>query len=128
MENFEVYEDDSGEWRWRVKGDNGQIVAASEGYTRKADAERGLRDMKSIVEFNPLPFKKVEGQSVVSRATDGGLPRAMMTRVEELIAAAHCYLSAAHRGNAYDLRQVPMDWPWRREDWKPGTKLENMEK
>lgn len=37
----EIYEDSSGEWRWRRKARNGEIIATSgEGYTRKDDAER----------------------------------------------------------------------------------------
>jgi uncharacterized protein YegP (UPF0339 family) len=32
-----------GHWYFRIKAGNGQIVAASEGYTRKADAVRGAK-------------------------------------------------------------------------------------
>jgi uncharacterized protein YegP (UPF0339 family) len=39
--NVEIYEDDAGEWRWRLQADNGEIVAVGEGYSRKADAKRG---------------------------------------------------------------------------------------
>lgn len=45
----EVYQDAKGEWRFRVKGANGEIVAVSEGYTRKDDAKRGYYTMRSIV-------------------------------------------------------------------------------
>ena len=31
------------DWRWRVRADNGEIVASGEGYTRREDAERGYR-------------------------------------------------------------------------------------
>ena len=34
------------EWRWRLVAANGEIVAQSEGYTRRADAERGARDAR----------------------------------------------------------------------------------
>jgi len=35
---FEVYEDAAGEWRWRLKAANNQIIAVSgEGYTRIGD-------------------------------------------------------------------------------------------
>jgi uncharacterized protein YegP (UPF0339 family) len=40
---IEIYQDQAGEWRWRVKADNGEVVAVGEGYTRREDAERGLR-------------------------------------------------------------------------------------
>jgi len=38
----EVYRDRFGEWRWRVKAANGEIVAQGESYTRKRDALRGV--------------------------------------------------------------------------------------
>jgi len=35
--------DVGGEWRWRLRAANGQIIATSgEGYTRKADVERAI--------------------------------------------------------------------------------------
>jgi len=37
------YRDSQGQWRWRVVGRNGRIVAASsEAFTRKYDAKRNL--------------------------------------------------------------------------------------
>lgn len=129
MENFEVYEDVDGEWRFRVKGNNGLIVStSSESYVSKSNAQRGVEDLKAIV-ASGLTVEEVEGETSESRReADGGLARTPTTKVQEYIAAAHCYLSAAHRGNAFDMRMVPMDWPWRAQDWKPGSKLENMEK
>lgn len=128
MDNFEVYEDKAGEWRYRVKGNNGRTVSSSEAYASEANARRGVEDLKAIV-ASGLSAEDVEGQlKDRRREADGGLARTPTTKVQEYIAAAHCYLSAAHKGNAFDLRSVPMDWPWRAQDWKPGTKLENMEK
>jgi amphi-Trp domain-containing protein len=44
---FELYEDSAEEWRWRLRHDNGNIIADSgEGYTRKADAQNGLESVK----------------------------------------------------------------------------------
>jgi uncharacterized protein YegP (UPF0339 family) len=38
MYKFEYYEDKSGEWRWHVKHQNGNIIAdSSEGYKNKQD-------------------------------------------------------------------------------------------
>lgn len=40
----EVYEDQGGQWRWRLRARNGRIVAVSgEGFTREADARRSLQ-------------------------------------------------------------------------------------
>ena len=43
---YELFKDAGNQWRWRLKAANGEIVAQSEAYTRKADAERGLADAK----------------------------------------------------------------------------------
>ena len=43
-DKFEVYQDKRGEYRWRRKASNGQIVgASSEGYKKKADAEANMK-------------------------------------------------------------------------------------
>ena len=34
------------EWRFRIRAANGEIVAASEGYTTKASAEKGVRALR----------------------------------------------------------------------------------
>lgn len=40
---FELYEDAGGEWRWRLRHRNGNVVATSgEGYTRRHNAQKGL--------------------------------------------------------------------------------------
>lgn len=39
---IQLYRDEAGEFRFRIKGANGEIVASSEGYTRKHDAKRGV--------------------------------------------------------------------------------------
>lgn len=46
---IELFEDAKGEHRFHVKGDNGEIVATSEGYTRKADAARGAQTLVRII-------------------------------------------------------------------------------
>jgi uncharacterized protein YegP (UPF0339 family) len=36
-------------WRWRLKGENGEIVAVGESYTRRADAVRGWETAKRLM-------------------------------------------------------------------------------
>ena len=44
---FELYEDAGGDYRWRLRHDNGNLVADSgEGYTREADAREALERVK----------------------------------------------------------------------------------
>ena len=45
---FEIFKDASGEFRWRLKAANGQIVADSgEGYINKSDCVHGINLVKS---------------------------------------------------------------------------------
>lgn len=42
----EVYEDDSGSWRWRIHGNNGAVVASSnESFHTKGNAKRAARNV-----------------------------------------------------------------------------------
>ena len=43
---FEMYEDKSGQFRFRLKARNGQIIAVGEGYTTKAACENGIQSVK----------------------------------------------------------------------------------
>ena len=43
---FEVYTDKAGETRFRLKAKNGQIVAASEGYSKKATCLNGIESVR----------------------------------------------------------------------------------
>lgn len=41
--HFEIYQDTSGDWRWRLRAANGRIVADSaEGYASKRNAKRAV--------------------------------------------------------------------------------------
>lgn len=43
---FEVYTDKSGEFRFRLKATNGEIIATSEGYKSKASCLNGIESIK----------------------------------------------------------------------------------
>lgn len=44
---FELYRDVKGEWRWRLRAENGEVVADSgEGYVRREDCEHGIALVK----------------------------------------------------------------------------------
>lgn len=44
---FELFEDQAGEWRWRLIAPNGNIIADSgEGYRSKQGARRGIDAVK----------------------------------------------------------------------------------
>ena len=47
MAKFELYQDGKGEYRWRLKSGNGQVIAnGGEGYTTKAGAQNGIDAVK----------------------------------------------------------------------------------
>ena len=43
---FEIYTDKAGEYRFRLKARNGEIIATSEGYTAKAGCENGIESVR----------------------------------------------------------------------------------
>ena len=43
---FEIYKDKGGEFRFRLKAKNGQIIATSEGYTTLANCLNGVESVK----------------------------------------------------------------------------------
>ncbi len=43
---FEMYQDKAGEYRFRLKAKNGEIIATSEGYKSKGGCENGIESVK----------------------------------------------------------------------------------
>lgn len=43
---FEIYQDKSGEFRFRLKASNGQVVASGQGYDSKAGVLKGVEAVK----------------------------------------------------------------------------------
>ncbi|MBN9605747.1 MAG: YegP family protein [Actinomycetales bacterium] len=43
---FELYQDKSGHYRFRLKAGNGEIIATSEAYNSKASAKNGIESVK----------------------------------------------------------------------------------
>ena len=42
--HYEIFEDEAGEWRWRLRAANGEIIAQSEAYASRSNAFRGAKD------------------------------------------------------------------------------------
>ena len=47
---FEMYQDKAGEYRFRLKARNGEIIGVSEGYTTKANCVNGVESVKKNAE------------------------------------------------------------------------------
>ncbi len=46
MAKFEIYTDNRGEFRFRLKANNGQTILASEGYKAKASCTNGIESVR----------------------------------------------------------------------------------
>lgn len=52
---FELYRDKKGLWRWRLKANNGRIIADSaEGYSRRAAALKGVDNCMATCSATPV--------------------------------------------------------------------------
>ena len=48
---FELYRDAKGEWRWRLRARNGEVIAdCGEGYVRREDCEHGIALVRQSTE------------------------------------------------------------------------------
>ncbi|TGN13435.1 YegP family protein [Leptospira ilyithenensis] len=43
---FEIYKDKTGEYRFRLKAGNGEVIATGEGYSSKQACENGIESVK----------------------------------------------------------------------------------
>lgn len=56
---IELYEDKDGQWRYRIKGGNGEIMNISEAYDSKSNARRGYIQLRELLSGPPLPVRVV---------------------------------------------------------------------
>ena len=57
---FEVYKDKKGEFRFRLKARNGQIVATGEGYTKLDSALKGVESVRKNAKDAKIEEKKAK--------------------------------------------------------------------
>jgi uncharacterized protein YegP (UPF0339 family) len=50
MAQFEIFRDHAGEYRFRLRADNGEPIATSEGYTSADDARRGADTVRRLAQ------------------------------------------------------------------------------
>jgi len=52
---FELFKDEADKWRWRLRHDNGKIIASSgENFERRAGAENGIESVKENAPGAPI--------------------------------------------------------------------------
>lgn len=59
---FEIYKDKAGEFRFRLKAGNGQVILASEGYKAKASCTNGIESVRKNSQ-NDARFERKETKS-----------------------------------------------------------------
>ena len=88
---FEVYTDKAGEYRFRLKAGNGEIILASEGYKQKASAMKGIESVRKN-SASDARFERAETKNGKYRfnlkATNG-----------QVIGTSESYESASSRDN-----------------------------
>jgi len=91
---FELFTDKAGEFRFRLKAGNGQIILASEGYKQRASAENGIASVKKN-SADDARFDRTE--------TKGGKPRFnLMATNGQVIGTSETYESTSARDNGIE--------------------------
>ena len=65
---FEVYKDKRGEFRYRLKSGNGQIVGVGEGYKDKAGVTNGIKSIKKNAPEAQIVDEAVEAKPAAKKA------------------------------------------------------------
>jgi uncharacterized protein YegP (UPF0339 family) len=92
--SFEIYADGKGEYRFRLKASNGQVVLSSEGYKSKASASKGIESVQSNCEDTSL-FEK--------SSTDSGKFRFnMKAKNRQVIGTSQTYDTQSGRDNGIE--------------------------
>ena len=91
---FELYEDTAGEFRFRLKAANGEIVLASEGYTTKENALNGIESVRANA-GDPLQYEKSETET-------GKFRFALTAKNHQVIGQSQNYESATGRDHGIE--------------------------
>jgi len=91
---FEIFMDKAGEYRFRLKASNGQVVLTSEGYSSKSSAKNGVESVQKNCE-DPSCF-------VSATAESGKFRFNMRAKNNQVIGISQLYESAAARDNGIE--------------------------
>ena len=91
---FELYQDKAGEYRFRLKAGNGEIILVSEGYKQKASAENGIESVRK----NAPSDERYERKD-----TSSGKPMFNLKATNgQVIGTSESYSSASARDNGIE--------------------------
>jgi len=72
---FELYEDEAGKYRWRLRHRNGNIIADSaQGYTRRASAQNGIESVRRNALGGDLVQLETQPEESTEEAEEGTVP------------------------------------------------------
>nr|WP_319251767.1 YegP family protein [uncultured Celeribacter sp.] len=91
---FELYTDKAGEFRFRLKAGNGEIILASEGYKQKASAENGIESVRKNAPLDERYERKdtVSGKPMFNLKASNG----------QVIGTSESYSSTSARDNGIE--------------------------
>ncbi len=98
---FELYKDKAGEFRFRLKASNGQVILASEGYKQQAGAMNGINSVKKNAQLDGR-FDRREGKNGSHRFN-------LLAGNGQVIGTSESYKTAAARDNG--IRSVMKNAP-----------------
>lgn len=91
---FELFMDKAGEFRFRLKAGNGEIILASEGYKARASAENGMESVRKNSQIEER-FERKETKS-------GGHMFNLKASNGQVVGTSESYTSAAGRDNGIE--------------------------
>lgn len=86
MGKFELYTDKAGEYRFRLKAGNGQIILTSQGYSSKASAQNGIESVKT---------NAADRSNFDRKTTDAGTSFNLLAANKQVIGSSQVYSSAS---------------------------------
>lgn len=91
---FELYQDKAGEFRFRLKAGNGEIILASEGYKQKASAINGIESVRKNAPLDERYDRKdtTSGKPMFNLKASNG----------QVIGTSETYSGAAARDNGIE--------------------------
>jgi uncharacterized protein len=96
---FELFQDKRGEYRWRLRHQNGQVIADSgESYTTKADALNGIESVKKNVaqaNIKDLNEPEVKPEPAPAAPVAKPEPTPVQTEVKKSLASFEVYQDRA---------------------------------
>ena len=89
--SFEIFKDRAGEFRFRLKASNGEIILASEGYKSKTGCKNGIQSVQKNSQLTSQ-FEKTETKTGKARFN-------LRAKNNQIIGTSESYNSTAARDN-----------------------------